>query len=205
MLPVVEKTCGLRALILICTALLVACSAADEPGVSPTATARERADVDADRWYSDAEKEAADPEGEQRWVAAWFAGEDAMPESMSRWWKVVDPAEEQTAEALLARSVALLDDPPEDQTSAFARGITVHHARFNGSEVRLDLDAASPGLYGHGSAGYVIGSEQLASAAAFYFPEADTLCVAYDGERTAIEEGGPSFLHDASGCPIPLR
>lgn len=189
--------------ILIGLALLVACSGAGAPATAPAAKSRS-VEVEAERWYSDEEKEAVDPDGVEQWVAAWFAGENFMEESISRWW-MVTPVEEDTPEALLARSVALLDDPPEGWTSAFARGIMVRDVTFDGSEVLLDLNTGSEGLYGHGSAGYVIGSEQLSSAARFYFPEARTLCVAYDGVRTTIEEGGPSFLHDANGCPIRLR
>lgn len=188
-----------RVWIVVFVLLPVACSVAEEP-----ASGNGGVDVEAGRWYSDEEKEAADPQETELWVAAWFAGEDVMPESISRWW-IVAPDEEDTPEALLARSVALLDEPPEGRTSAFAEGIGVREVSFDGSELLLDVDAESEGLYGHGSAGYIIGSEQLTSAARFYFPEAETLCVAYDGVRTAIEEGGPSFLHDASGCPIPLR
>lgn len=206
MLAFMEKwdfLCRMRTWFLVCVTLLVACSAAESPATSPTAG--EGVDVEAGRWYSEEEKRAVDPEGAARWLAAWFAGEDVMPESIERWW-MVTTVEEDTPEAHMARSVALLDEElPEGRTSAFADGIRVNSVSFDGREVVLDLDADSEGLYGHGSAGYIIGSEQLVSAARYYFPEAETLCVAYDGVRTTIEEGGPSFLHDANGCPIHLR
>ncbi|MFW6097613.1 MAG: hypothetical protein ACOC9Z_06035 [Chloroflexota bacterium] len=207
MLSIVEKSDVYRLYgvlwLLMAMTLIVACSGADAPAMSPTAG--EGVDVEAGRWYSEEEQQAMDPEGAGQWVAAWFAGEDVTPESIERWW-MVTTVEEDTPEAHMARSVALLDEAlPEGRTSAFADGIAVHGVSFDGSEVLLDLDADSEGLYGHGSAGYIIGSEQLVSVARYYFPEAETLCVAYDGVRTSIEEGGPSFLHDANGCPIRLR
>ncbi len=199
--------CRLKVWVLIGVALLVGCSGAESPATSLTGGDGESGgvDVEAGRWYSEEEKQAVDPNGAAQWVAAWLAGEDVMPESIERWW-MVTTVEEDTPEATLARSVALLDEAlPEGRTSAFADGIRVNSVSFDGREVLLDLDADSEGLYGHGSAGLIIGSEQLASAARYYFPEAETLCVAYDGVRTTIEEGGPSFLHDANGCPIRLR
>ena len=189
----------LRIVVVIGLLLLGACTSGQEP-VAPTPAPV----VSEGEWYTDAEKEAVDPAGEQTWVAAWFAGEDAMPESISQWWTLL-PDGGGTAEALLMASVERLDDPPEGTTSAFTEGLTVRDVTYEQGQVLLDLDAASPGLYGHGSAGFLIGSEQLTSAAAYYFPEADSLCVAYDGQPTAIEAGGPSFLHEASGCPIRLR
>lgn len=156
-------------------------------------------------WYTDAEKETADPQGEHAWVAAWFADENVMPDSVSRRWRPLDGTVDDTPAALLERSVDLLDEPPPDRTSAFAGGIDVHDVTVDDGQVLLDLDADSPGLYGHGSTGLLIGIEQLAAATAFYFPEAQTLCVAYDGQPTSVEDGGPIFLHDASGCPILLR
>ena len=104
-------------------------------------------------WYTDAEKEAADPQGEQLWVAAWFAGENAMPESVSRRWRPVDDTAMNTPEALLEHSENLLDEPPPDRTSAFADGIAVHGVTLDQGQVLLNLDADSPGLYNHGSAG----------------------------------------------------
>lgn len=172
---------------------------APTPSPSPTATPLPAG------WYTDAEKEEADPEDQHRWVAAWFAGENAMPESVSRRWRPLNAEIVHTPEALLQYSVDLLDQPPPDRTSAFAAGIDVHGVTFDQGQVLLDLDADSPGLYNHGSTGLLIGSEQLTATAAFYFPDAQTLCVAYDGEPTSIEDGGPIFLHDASGCPLPLK
>lgn len=169
------------------------------PTLTPTATPLPPG------WYTDAEKETADPQNQHQWIAAWFAGENAMPDSISRRWRPLDEAVEETPEALFTYSVDLLDDPPPDRTSAFAAGIDVHGVTFDGQQILLDLDAASPGLYNHGSTGLLIAIEQLTAAAAFYFPDAQTLCVAYDGQPTVIEDGGPIFLHDASGCPLPLQ
>lgn len=189
----------LRIVIVIGLLLLGACDSSEEPAASTPAL-----NVGEGEWYTDAEKEAADPGDEHVWVAAWFAGEGAMPESISRWWTVL-PGGGGTADALLMASVEQLDDPPEGATSAFSDGLTVRDVTYDEGQVLIDLEGNSPGLHGHGSAGYIIGSEQLKAAAAFYFPDADTLCVAYDGQPTAIEAGGPTFLHDASGCPISLK
>ncbi|MFW5942918.1 MAG: hypothetical protein ACOCXI_14045 [Chloroflexota bacterium] len=190
----------LRIVVVIGLLLLGACDSGQEPAV-PTAAPV----VSEGEWYTDAQKEAAGPGEEQVWLAAWFAGENAMPESISRWWTLLPDGGDERAEVLLALSVERLDDPPEEATSAFGDGLTVRDVTYEEGQVLLDLEGDSPGLHGHGSAGYIIGSEQLKAAAAFYFPDADTLCVAYDGQPTAIEAGGPTFLHDASGCPIPLR
>lgn len=198
----------MRAIALVLTlmvTLLPACTGAGRQTASPTPTPPATVTALPSGWYTDAEKETADPQGEHAWVAAWFAGESAMPDSVGRRWRPVDAAAETTPEALFARSVDLLDEPPPGRTSAFADGIDVHGVTFDQAQILLDLDADSPGLYNHGSAGLLVGIEQLTAAAAFYFPEAQTLCVAYDGQPTSVEDGGPIFLHDASGCPLPLR
>lgn len=207
-------------LVLVLTiALLAACKAAtgqntasltpmptltSTPSLTQTPTPTPTATPLPPGWYTDAEKEAADPQNQHPWIAAWFAGENAMPESVTRRWRPATDLADDTPETLFAYSVDLLDDPPPDRTSAFAAGIDVHGVAFDSQQVLLDLDADSPGLYNHGSTGLLIAIEQLTAAAAFYFPDAQSLCVAYDGELTAIEEGGPIFLHDASGCPLPL-
>lgn len=193
-------------LLVVGIVLLGACSGSvEQKAASPTPTVSPTNAAEAEGWIRDAEKEAVDPDDAQGWVAAWFAGENAMPDSVSRRWRQVNGAGEKTPEELLEQSVVLLSDPPSERTSAFAEGVSVHGVTFNEGQVLIDLDAESPSLYGHGSTGYLIAVEQLTSAAAFYFPEAETLCIAYDGEPTTIEEGGPIFLHDASGCPLPLR
>jgi len=139
------------------------------------------------------------------WVAAWFAPEDAFPDVMVRSWMLVPHAGDPTAAEQLALSVGLLDStPPPGMTSAFWAGLEVGGVTMAERQVGLDLAAESPGLSGHGSHGLILGESQLRSAATYYFPDADTMCITYDGVPTDIAAGGPSFLHDAAGCPLAL-
>lgn len=154
-------------------------------------------------WFSDEQREA---DGRQDgWVAAWFAPDDAgaLPEAEARWWRHAgdDPL---TTPEQAELAVASLDDPPPGALSAFAGGLTVRDVSLDGAQVLVDLDGDSPGLHGHGSFGLILGSDQLVRIADHYYPDAETLCVAYDGTPTSTAAEGPSFLHDAHGCPIDL-
>jgi hypothetical protein len=192
------------ALLALALLYLPACNTAEMLPETAISTAPATATAETG-WMSDAQKEAIGDTAGKVWVAAWFAGEQFMSESLTRRWRQVAVEQAATPQARLALSVDLLDRPPPPLTSAFERGLDVRGVSYEEGQVWIDLDAASPGLRGHGSAGLLVGSEQLKQAAIFYFPEARTLCVAYDGVPTTVEEGGPIFLHDASGCPIPLR
>lgn len=153
-------------------------------------------------WYADSDQRGAEVDGV--WVAAWFAPEeDALPERMRRFWMLVPPGGEASPAERLARSVELLDlTPPPGTTSAFGAGLDVNSVTIAGGQVVIDLAGDSPGLRGHATHGLILGESQLLSAATFYVPDAETLCVAYDGVPT--DEGGPTFLHDAYGCPLAL-
>ena len=155
-------------------------------------------------WFDDA-YDRGDPK-RGTWVAAWFVPGDGFPDLAVRYWRVVELGPDPTAEALLASSVGQLDEPPPDgMSTAFGAGLEVLGVTMVDRQVVLDLAASSPGLRGHASHGTILGELQLRSAAAHYFPEADTLCVTYDGVPTDVEAGGATFLHDASGCPLALR
>jgi len=109
-----------------------------------------------------------------------------------------------TAEQL-ALSVGLLDTtPPHGVTSAFSAGLEVSGVDMAERQVGLDLASESPGLSGHGSHGLILGESQLRSAASYYFPNADTMCITYDGAPADTAASGPSFLHDADGGPLQL-
>lgn len=68
----------------------------------------------------------------------------------------------------------------------------------------VDLDGDSRALRGQASFGLILGTQQLALVTRDQLPDARTLCVTYDGVPTSVESGGPSWLHDASGCPIDI-
>ena len=173
-----------------------------DPARSSSPTTSKAPDHTEGGWYDDFDHR--DDVSNGVWVAAWFVPGDAMPDSIVRWWRVVDLGTEPTPRSLMVGSIRLLDElPPEGMSSAFGAGLEVLDVEIDGSQVVLDLAADSPGLYGHGSAGAYIGESQLIAAAAHYFPDAETLCVTYDGVPTDAESGG-TFLHDMIGCPLAL-
>ena len=158
---------------------------------------------DADGWYVDSAPGQDTDDG--TWVAAWFTPDDGLTATMVRYWTLVPFPGEPTPGDLLAASVQLLDTtPPAGMASAFTAALEVRTVTTAGQQVDLDLAADSPGLAGHGSYGLIVGQAQLLAAASFYFPAAGSLCIAYDGRPTDTAAGGPSFLHDADGCPLSL-
>ena len=173
------------------------------PTVSATTSSTTAADLGSLGWYADGDQRGAEVDGV--WVAVWFSPSDIFPDTMVRYWMLVPPGGEVTPEERLVRSVELLDTtPPLGMDSAFRAGLKVRGVTFADRQVVPDLAADSPGLSGHGSHGLILGESQLRSAATHYFPDAETMCIAYDGVPTGVDAGGPTFLHDASGCPLPL-
>ncbi len=180
-----------------------AVSADVTPSPSATSTSTTTSEPRGAGWYGDSDQR--DAEVGSVWVAAWFAPEDAFPDVMVRYWMLVPFSGAPTGAEQLALSVGLLDTtPPPGMTSAFWAGLEVGGVTMAERQVRVDLAADTPGLSGHGSHGLILGESQLRSAATHYFPDAETMCIAYDGVPTDVDAGGPTFLHDASGCPLPL-
>jgi hypothetical protein len=172
------------------TTIMLTVGTSPEDANDPTATG----------WYTDNQR----PDDTTGLVPAWFVPEPVggPPGPAVRYWRpMADHPLTRDEQARLSVQALALTPPPGTQT-AFAQGLTVHDVTLDDEQVRIDLDGDSTGLHGHGSYGLMLGSDQLVALAVHHYPDATTLCIAYDGVPTSA--GGPPFLHDAQGCPIDL-
>lgn len=103
-----------------------------------------------------------------------------------------------------AWALEAVGDAPPGTMTGFEGGVRLLSLSVDADRLNLDLDGTSPGLRSESHVRGVIALRQLSALTRLYFPAVSDLCVLFDGVPTTPEEGGPTFFHDSSGCPIPV-
>jgi len=171
---------------LLTLVIVTACGKGENPTTegnspSPFAVDEDRA---PQRWFTDEDKSTISGQNtDGDWIAAWFGTSGTNPEEVRRYWRKDSRAPTLDAPGKMKLAVEWLNNPPAGANSAFTRGLQIIGVKEDGSEVLLDIEQSSPGLGGHSTNGLILGAAQLVAVAAYYFPNAKTLCVAFDGRR----------------------
>lgn len=137
-------------------------------------------------------------------VPGWFAPQDGPRDLFVQFWRPSDsPAD--TRQQLFTQAVRYMTVAPAGMWTPLDADPEALEVTLQNGTVTLDLNEASAAAVGElDVAEAQVALEMVRRNIATLYPEADTLCITYDGIPTNPNDGGPGFLGAVAGCPLEL-